>query len=159
MNLKSYGHIAAYRPTAGKRPQNSLQVQTLLCNTEINRHSFIANSLKNMSCCNRHEVLLDCNNGNGVLYAVCAKMLLAGSVSYWLTSCQQLKWVNWCEVAGWWESSVASWESDCEEKTSRLVWNGCQPGTQLAQLSVDKSSALVAVTRGPVWRKLKNLPW
>jgi hypothetical protein len=35
--------------------------------------------------------------------------------------------------------------------------NGRQPGTQLAQLSVDNSSARAAVTRGPECGKLKDL--
>jgi hypothetical protein len=33
------------------------------------------------------------------------------------------------------------------------------PGTQLVELSVDKSSAPGAVTRGPERGKLKNLLW
>jgi hypothetical protein len=37
------------------------------------------------------------------------------------------------------------------------VWNGRQPGTQLVELSVDKSSARAAVTRGPECKKVKNL--
>jgi hypothetical protein len=37
------------------------------------------------------------------------------------------------------------------------VCNGRQPGTQLVELTVDKSSARVAVTRGPECRKLQNL--
>jgi hypothetical protein len=52
----------------------------------------------------------------------------------------------------------ASWKSACEERT-RLVWNGCQPGAQLAELSVDESSAQEAETRGSECGKLKNLPW
>jgi hypothetical protein len=34
---------------------------------------------------------------------------------------------------------------------------GRQPGPQLVELSVDKSSAWAAVTRGPECGKLKNL--
>jgi hypothetical protein len=39
-----------------------------------------------------------------------------------------------------------------------MVWNGRQPATQLVELSVDKSSALAAVTSEPEFGKLKNLP-
>jgi hypothetical protein len=52
--------------------------------------------------------------------------------------------VEWSDVkylVGEWESSVVSWKSVCEEKTRRLVWNGRQIGTQLVELTVDKSSA------------------
>jgi hypothetical protein len=71
--------------------------------------------------------------------------------------------VEWSDVkllVDDWESSVErefNWKSACEEKTRRLVWNGHQPETKLAELSVDKSSARAAVTRGPEHGKLKNL--
>jgi hypothetical protein len=68
----------------------------------------------------------------------------------------QLREVTW---SSWLVSSLVSWKSACEEKTRRLVWNGCQPGTQLPGLLVDKSSVQAAVTRGSECGKLKNLPW
>jgi hypothetical protein len=52
-------------------------------------------------------------------------------------SCQQLSWVKWREAAGSWvrefscQLLVVIWKSACEEKTRRLLWNGCQPGAQL----------------------------
>jgi hypothetical protein len=57
------------------------------------------------------------------------------------------------ELVGECESSA------CEEKTRRLVLNGRQAGTQLVELSFDKSSAWAAVTRGPERGKLNNLLW
>jgi hypothetical protein len=62
-------------------------------------------------------------------------------------SCQEFSEVTWSRC--WWGSSVVSWKSVCEEKTRGLVWNGFQPGTQLVELSVDKTSARAAVARGP----------
>jgi hypothetical protein len=40
---KTVIHTVAYRPTAGQRPWNGLQVQPLLCNRQINKHSFLGN--------------------------------------------------------------------------------------------------------------------
>jgi hypothetical protein len=51
-----------------------------------------------------------------------------------------------------------SWTSACEERTKRLVWNGRQPGTQLVELSVDKSSVRPAVTRRPEWGEAEESP-
>jgi hypothetical protein len=55
--------------------------------------------------------------------------------------------------------SGVSWKSACEDKTRSLVTNGRLPGAQLIHLAVDKSPALVVVTRGSECRKVKNLPW
>jgi hypothetical protein len=75
---------------------------------------------------------------------------------------QQFRWVKWRKVAGWWVREFScqfSWKSACEEKTRRLMQNGRQPGTHLAELSVGKNSAQATATRGPECRKLKNLLW
>jgi hypothetical protein len=53
----------------------------------------------------------------------------------------EVKWSEVNQLVGESESSVEltvdkdfSWKSACEEKTMRLVWNGRQPGTQLAEV-------------------------
>jgi hypothetical protein len=54
----------------------------------------------------------------------------------------QLQWKWWCFLLGPSQGCIVrtlgqlrqfSWKSVCEEKTRRLVWNGCQPGTQLVE--------------------------
>jgi hypothetical protein len=119
----------------------------LLCSRRINTRSYAT-----------VEVLFFYNSGNGVFYLVRVEMLYAGSAEFQSRSFQQFSWAKWCEVTGWWENSVVRRKSVCEEKTRKLVWNGRQPGTQLSELSVDKSSAREPVTKGPERGKLKNLP-
>jgi hypothetical protein len=76
-----------------------------------------------------------------------------GQLSSEVESCKQFSWVKW---SSWGELSVVSWKSTCEENAKGLVWNDCQPGTQLAELSIEKSFEWAAVTRVPECGKVKN---
>jgi hypothetical protein len=60
-------------------------------------------------------------------------------VKVWLRAAARVvsSWVKWREVAGRLKrefSCQLSWKSPYEEMTRRLMWNGRQPGTQLAEL-------------------------
>jgi hypothetical protein len=72
-------------------------------------------------------------------------------------SCQQFSCMKWHEVAGWWVREF-SWRSACEEETRRLVWNGCQPETQLVGLSVDKEFCKGGSERNTWVRKAEESP-
>jgi hypothetical protein len=91
-----------------------------------------------------------------VVFSVgCAPRLYNEDISWAAVSCQQFSCVKWCDVkqlVGEWVSSAVNWKPACEKKTRRLVQNSYQPGTQL---SVHKSSAQAAVTRGSERRKLR----
>jgi hypothetical protein len=104
------------------------------------------------------KVMLDCNNGNNFSCGSCQNIIVkVNRVPEWKLSAIQLSEVTWSR---WRENSVVSYQMEVSmrEKTRRLEWNGRQPGTQLVELSIDKSSAEAAVTRGPEYGKLKNLP-
>jgi hypothetical protein len=73
-----YTDIVAYRPDAGQRPLNGLQLQPLLCNRRINKHIprlQLDNHVPETTDAHaREEVLLDYNNGNGVFFVVRAEI-------------------------------------------------------------------------------------
>jgi hypothetical protein len=64
-------------------------------------------------------------------------------------SAVQLNEVTWssCLVSERVQLSVVSWQSACEEKTRKLLWNGHQPRTQLVEVPVEK------VLHGWLWQE------
>jgi hypothetical protein len=107
-------NIMAYRPVAGQRPLNKQRVQPLLCSRRMNKRPFLSNDSVNAFPRKR-----DAHNNT-----------VGSGGFFWVVRAEELKRRQLGQ-----SSSVVTWKSACEEKTSRLMWNGRQPGTPSVEFS------------------------
>jgi hypothetical protein len=145
--LRWRGPAAYTRQTRPLVREGDPQKQDSNCQTVINNWSWAPDGV-------RHQDLLTDWLTDWPSVAMWLWLLLQELSSIQLS---EVTWSSWL-VSERVQLSIVSWKSSCEEKARRLVWNCLQPGNQLVKLTVDKSSARAAVTRGPKYRKLKNLP-
>jgi hypothetical protein len=140
-------NIVAHRPIARQRHQNKQRVQLLLCNRQLNKQLFLINNSVNTFPWKRDTIQLQWKRGC-FLCGLCqgVKKKTIGAMQF---SCQ-LKVSLWRE-----DQEVGVKWPPAWVPVSWALWGRLRRDGAIAELTVDKSSAWVAVTRGPENRKLR----